>query len=149
MAATPGAQLDATLQAMQLQLAALPAMQLQLAALPAQIAALSAQIAALADVPAITGQVVQNAQAVLAAQGLNRHDRDAEPYTMVPRNDGSAPTNWPAPPAPGFDRSALMRGPVALVDSLLADYGLAHGAPAGPPLVRRNALARRIGTMQG
>ena len=142
MAAAPGAQLDATLQAIQLQLAAL-------AALPAQIAALQAQIAALVNVPAIAGQVVQTAQAVLAAQRLNRHDRDAEPYAMVPLNDGAAPANWPVPPAAGFDRGALMRGPVALVDLLLADYGLAHGALAGPPLVRRNALARRIGTTQG
>jgi len=151
--AAPGAQLDATLHTMQQQLDAvqlqLNTMQLQLAALPAQLAALPAQVAALINAPAISGQIARNVQSVVSARGLNRHDRDAEPYTVVLREDGTAPPHWPVPPAAGFDRDALLRGPLALVDVLLADYGLAHGAAAGTSLARRNALARHIGTMQG
>ena len=106
-------------------------------------------MAALINAPAISGQIARDVLSVVSARGLNRHDRDAEPYTVVLREDGTAPPHWPVPPAAGFDRDALLRGPLALVDVLLADYGLAHGAAAGTSLARRNALARHIGTMQG
>ena len=52
------------------------------------------------------------------------------------------PLNWPAA---GFERVALVSGPIAAVDALLGDFGLPFGAPLAP-LVRRNALARHIGT---
>ncbi len=59
----------------------------------------------------------------------------------MPRSDGTPPPNWPA----GFDRDALGQGPIAVVDLLLADYGLPHGPPA-PLVSRRRSLAVHIGT---
>jgi hypothetical protein len=61
---------------------------------------------------------------------------------VVALADGNAPANWPA----GFDRTALIEGPIAVIDALLSDYGLQHGAGAGVALARRNALASHIGT---
>ena len=61
---------------------------------------------------------------------------------MVPRADGTPPPSWPA----GFERYALFHGGIPIVDALLTDYGVAHGAPI-PVKDRRNALARYIGTM--
>ena len=61
-------------------------------------------------------------------------------YIAVPRDDGTLPPNWPA----GFNRDDLVEGPIGVIDTVLNDYGLPHGAPAGL-FVRRNALARHIG----
>ena len=79
--------------------------------------------------------------AVAGARARNAHDRSGEAYVVVLRADGTLPPAWPA----GFDRSALVEGPVAVVDMLLNDYGLPNGPPA-PPIARRNKLARCIGT---
>ncbi len=61
---------------------------------------------------------------------------------VVPRKDGMVPPHWPA----GFERGALIAGPIADVDALLADDGLPNGAGAGGLVQRRNALAAHIGT---
>ena len=57
------------------------------------------------------------------------------------RADGTLAPSWPF----GFERGTLIGGAIAVIDALLADYGLPHGPPA-PVLDRRNALARHIGT---
>lgn len=62
-------------------------------------------------------------------------------YAVVPRYDGTSPPHWPA----GFSREELVEGDIAVVDALLIDYGLPLDAPA-ELFVRRNALARHIGT---
>ena len=77
-------------------------------------------------------------RAIVAAREQNSHDRDSV-YAVVPRADGTLPPNWPA----GFNRAAL-RGPIAVVNALLMDYGLPL-LPAAS-LDRRNALAVHIGT---
>ena len=64
-------------------------------------------------------------------------------YVAVPRDDGALPPNWPA----GFSRGDLVEGPIGVIDLMLNDYGLPHGAPAAL-FERRNALARHIGTMR-
>ena len=79
-------------------------------------------------------------QAINAARAQNAHDRSGEPYAVVPCSDGSLPP-WPL----GFDRGAL-RGPIAVIDALLNEYGL---LPNGAPLTalqRRDSLALHIGT---
>jgi hypothetical protein len=58
---------------------------------------------------------------------------------VVPLADGTPPPNWPI----GFDRAMLRTGPIAIVTSLLTDYGLVSPAAA---FDRRNLLALRIGT---
>ncbi len=63
----------------------------------------------------------------------------------MPRADGTLPPNWPVG---GFRRPALFRGPIALVDTLLNDYGLPFGQNAGAVQERRDALALHIGTMR-
>ena len=82
----------------------------------AQFAALQAQLA-LIGIPAISGAVSANVQAVIAARAENGHDRSGVAYAVVPRADGTPPPNWPA----GFDRFALIRGPIAVIDALLND----------------------------
>jgi hypothetical protein len=59
----------------------------------------------------------------------------------VPRDDGTLPPSWPAA---GFTRDNLVEGSIVVIDALLSDYGLPHGAPA-TLFARRNALARYIG----
>ena len=106
-----------------------------------------AQIQALLQppaVPAVVGAASAILQSILSARGRNAHDRRGEGYTAVPCADGLLPVHWPA----GFDRAALVDGPIAAVDSLLSDYGLQHGAAAGAVLVRRTLLAQHIGTMR-
>ena len=49
------------------------------------------------------------AQAIGASRARNAHDRDGEAYTVVPRDDGTPPPNWPA----GFTRDDSLRGPSA------------------------------------
>ena len=115
-------------------------------ALAAQIAALPtlAQIQALLaphNAPAIAAAAAATVQAIVSARVRNAHDRSGEPYGMVPLADGTPPPNWPI----GFERDALINGGIAVVDSLLADYGLANGPPI-PVVERRNTLARYIGT---
>lgn len=123
------------------------------ASLDAAIAAVAAQVAALPTLEQIKELIQQNFSTIAgpvaaivlniaAARARNAHDRRGEPYAVVPLADGNAPANWPV----GFDRTALVEGAVAAVDTLLADYGLPHGAGAGSSLVRRNALASHIGT---
>jgi len=70
----------------------------------------------------------------------NAHDHRGVAYIAVPLDDGTLPPNWPA----GFNRDDLVEGPIGVIDTVLNDYGLPHGAPAGL-FVRRNALARHIG----
>ena len=106
----------------------------------AQFAAIHALLAPLA-VPAIAGAATAIVQAVAAARAQNAHDNRGMAYAVVPRSDGTPPPNWPA----GFSREDLVDGPIAVIDALLNDYGLPHGAPAALS-ARRNALARHIGT---
>jgi hypothetical protein len=82
-------------------------------------------------------------QAIEAARGRNRHDQRGVPYIPVPRPDGTPPPSWPAG---GFDRAALVEGPIPAVDALLADYGLPAGPVAGAVPARRVALAQALGT---
>ena len=116
------------------------ALQLQVAQQPtlAQVQALLAAHSA----PAIAAAAAATVQAITLARVQNNHDRDGEPYAVVPRADGTAPLSWPA----GFDREGL-RGPIAAVDALLLEYGLPRDA-AAPLYVRRNALALHLGTKQ-
>ena len=126
------AQLNAQQAATQAQLNAMQAVLLQ------QMHALLAPL----NAPAIAAAAAATVQAIAAARAQNAHDRSHVPYAVVPRADGTLPPNWPA----GFSRAGL-RGPIATVDTLLADYGLA--APAGAHAqVRRDALAQHIGTMR-
>lgn len=60
------------------------------------------------------------------------------PYAVVPLANGTLPPGWPE----GFDRAGL-RGPVAVVNDLLALYGIPRPHAV---LARRNALAVHIGT---
>ena len=95
---------------------------------------------ALIGVPAIAGAATAIVQAVAAARAQNAHDHRGVAYIVVPRDDGTLPPNWPA----GFSRDDLVEGPIGVIDTVLNDFGLPHGAPAGL-FVRRNALARHIG----
>ena len=92
------------------------------------------------NAPAIAAAAAATVQAIVVARAENDHHRSGVAYAVVPRADGTPPPNWPA----GFDRAAL-RGSIAVVDVLLNDYGLPHGAPA-TLLDRRDALALHIGT---
>ena len=87
------------------------------------------------------GAIAANIRAITAARAGNAHDRD-HPYEVVQCDDGTMPPHWPA----GFDRAALRSMTGAELDSLLGDYGHAVGPAAGAVGVRRNALARHIGT---
>ena len=140
---------QAQLNALAAQVAALPT-QAQLNALAAQVAALPtlAQIqatiaAALAphNAPAVAAAASAVALDIADARRRNKRDDRGVAFAVVPRSDGTPPPNWP----PGFDRDALVEGPIAAVDGLLGDYGLPNGAPAAL-FTRRNALARHIGT---
>lgn len=129
----------------------------QLGALQAQVAALQAQVAALPSLaqiqatiaaalaphnaPAVAAAASATVQAVAAARARNAHDERGVAYAVVPRYDGTLPPNWPV----GFSRDELVEGPIGVVDTVLKDYGLPHGALAGGQFVRRNALARVIG----
>ena len=73
----------------------------------------------------------------------HQHSLRGVPFTPVPRLDGTPPPSWPAA---GFDRAALVEGPIAAVDALLGDYGIPAGAGVGAPVVRRIALAQALGT---
>ena len=121
------------------------ATQAQLAAMPtlAQIQAAIAAALAPHNAPAIAAAAAATVQAIVASRALNAHDRSDLAYAVVPRPDGSPPPSWPV----GFARRALIYGPIDVVDSLLTDYGLPHGAPIQPP-ERRSALAAHIGTMR-
>ena len=128
---------------MNAQFAAFAAMQAnmnaQFAAMQAQFAAMQAQLL-LIGIPAIAGAATVIVQTVAAARAQNAHDHRGVAYVSVPRDDGTLPPNWPA----GFNREDLVDGPIGIIDIMLNDYGLPHGAPAGL-FVRRNALARHIG----
>ena len=138
----------------------LAALQLQVNGLAAQVNGLAVQVAALPtlaqiqaalaaalvphNAPAVAAAAAAIAQAIAsgASRARNAHDRDGEAYTVVPRDDGTPPPNWPA----GFHRSALVRGNIAVVNALLADY-MPLPLPA-TARARRDALATRIGTMR-
>ena len=143
MQANMNAQLAAMQANMNAQLAAMQAnMNGQLDAMQAtmngQFAAMQAQLPVI-GIPAISGAVSAIVQAVIAARAENNHDRSGVVYAVVPRRDGMPPPNWPA----GFDRFALIRGPIAVVDALLVDYGLPLAVAV---FDRRDALALYIGT---
>ena len=77
---------------------------------------------------------------IAEARARNAHDERNLAYVAVPRSDGTLPPNWPA----GFGRFDLIEGPIGVIDAILGDYGLPHGAPAAL-FARRNTLARHIG----
>ena len=129
------AQLNAALAAQ------LAPMQAQLAAMQAQIHAQIHALLAPHNAPAIAAASTAIVQATFAARAQNAHDRSGEAYAAVPLADGTLAPNWPV----GFERTALVSGPIDVVDTLLGDFGLPHGAPL-TLLARRNALARHIGT---
>ena len=127
--------------ATQAQLAAMQAqMQAQFAAMQAQLLA-QIQALLLSQNAHIVAMAVATARAVIAARSLNAHDRRGVPFAAVPRDDGTLPPNWPA----GFNREALVEGPIGAIDAILGDYGLPQGAPA-TLFERRNALAAYIGS---
>lgn len=132
-------------------------MQGQLDAIPGQMQALKAELVAqmqaqLAqhNAPAIAAAAATTVQSITASRMENRHDRSDVTYVVVPRYDGSAPPNWPV----GFDRTALVEGPIGDVDLLIGDYGLPleppppYGYPGEAGRVRRNVLAVHIGTFR-
>ena len=118
------------------------ATQAQLAAMQAQMAALLAHVQLL-NAPAIAAAAAAAVQSIVASRMENTHDRSGGVYAVVVRSDGTPPPHWPV----AFERSALVGGPIAVVDTLLNDYGLPHGPPL-TALERRNALAVHIGTMR-
>ena len=91
------------------------------------------------NAPAIAAAAAATLRAIVAAREENNHHRSGVAYAVVPRADGTPPPHWPAA---GFDRAAL-RGPIALINALLGDYGLPLPASA---LERRDSLALHIGT---
>ena len=127
---------QAQLAAMQAQIAA------QFAAMQVQLAAIQALLAPV-NVPAIAAAATAVVQSIVAARMENKHDHSgpAHAYEVVLLADGTVPPNWP----PGFERVALVSGPIAVVDALLNDYGLPNGPP-GALVDRRDALALHIGT---
>ena len=126
----------------------------QVNALAAQVNALAVQIAALPtlaqiqallaphNAPAVAAAAAATVQAIVAARLQNAHDHRGVAYVMVPRTDGTPPPNWPLA---GFDRDALTRGNIAIVNALLNDYGLPLPAATRD---RRDTLAHHIGTMR-
>ena len=118
-------------------------MQAQHAAVQAQLAQMQALLLP-PNVPAIVAAATATVQSIGASRVQNAHDRSGEAYAVVQRTDGTPPPHWPA----GFDRAALVDGPIAAIDTLLNDFGLPHGAPAATVRERRNALARHIGKMR-
>ena len=137
------AAVDARFTALQNQVAALPTQvqfNAQFNALAAQVAAIQTQLAAL-NIAASVAAISAGVQAIARARADNMHDKRDIAYTVVPLSTGALPVAWPA----GFDRAALVEGPIVRVDALLAEYGLPSGPPQGAA-VRRNALALHIGT---
>ena len=126
---------------MQAQLGQMQAqMQEQMQAQLGQMQALLAQH----NAPAIAAAASATVQSIVASRLENDHDRSNVVYAVVLRADGTQPPNWPAA---GFNREALFRGPIAVIDALLDDYGLPNG-PTTDVLERQNALAVHIGTVQ-
>jgi len=113
----------------------------------ANTAAVNANTAALAalNVPALAAAASTLVADTARARANNSHDRRDILLIPVPHGGAAVPAFWPAN---GFDRADLFDRAVAVVDALLAGYGLASGAAAGAPAVRRNALAVKLGTMQ-
>ena len=138
---------QAQLAAVQTQLAAMQAqftaMQVQLADNQVQLIAQMQALLAQHNAPAIAAAAGATLQAMVASRTQNSHDRSDVIYAVVPRADGTPPPHWPI----GFDRTALFRGPIAVVDLLLADFDLPNGVPA-TTRARRDALALHIGTMR-
>lgn len=114
----------------------------QLAVINGQLAVINGQLAVINPV-AIAAAAVQSINAFDTARRLNQHSLRGVLFTPVPRADGTPPPSWPAA---GFDRAALVEGPIATVDALLGDYGIPAGAGVGAPVVRRIALAQALGT---
>jgi len=121
--------------------AQLAAMQAQLIAMQAQLIAQVQALLAPHNAPAIAAAAGATVQSMVASRTLNAHDRSNVNYAVVPRADGTPPPSWPI----NFDRRALVSGPIAAVDLLLADFDLPHGPPTAT-IERRNALALHIGT---
>ena len=106
----------------------------------ASLVAIQAQLAAvLPNANALAARVT----GIIFARNNNNHDREGVDYEVVPLAGGQAPASWPAG---GLNRASLRIMPIATVDALLGEYGLPAGPQAGAPIVRRNALARHIGT---
>ena len=114
-------------------------LQAQLAAMQAQLIAQMQALLAPHNAPAIAAAATATVQSIVASRMQNAHDRSGMAYVVVQRTDGTPPPHWPI----GFDRAALVDGPVAVVDTLLLDFGLPHGATVRE---RRNALALHLGT---
>ena len=95
-----------------------------LGVLTANVAALTAAVAAL-NIPAIAAGAAAHALTCTIARAANAHDHRGVPLNPVPHGCPGA-LAWP----PGFDRAALIEGPVAAVDALLLAYGLPAGAAA-------------------
>ena len=115
-----------------------------LAGMAASLANIEALLVHL-DVPHIAATTTRICQEIATAKFANHHDRRDIAYVIVPCSNGALPVHWPA----GFDRNAHFRGPIAVIDALLADYGTpVVGAAAGTPDVRRDLLAICIGTMR-
>ena len=121
---------------------ALANIQAQQVAQAGVLANIQAQLA-LINPAGIAAAASLSLQAIEAARGRNRHDQRGVLYTPVPRPDGTLPPSWPAG---GFDRAALVEGPIPAVDALLNDYGLPAGPGAGAAPARRVALAQALGT---
>jgi len=121
--------------------AQLNALQVQLNGMPtlAQIQALIVAVLLPDNAPAIAAVASATALAIANARVANNHSLNGVAYAVVLRADGTPPPNWPV----GFARAGLRTGAIAVVISLLNDYGLA--VPAGA-LNRRNKLALHIGT---
>ena len=117
--------------------------QAQLGQMQVQIIAQVQALLAPHNAPAIAAAASATVQSIVASRLENSHDRTNVVCAVVLRADGTQPPHWPA----GFGRSALFRGPIAVVDALLDDYGLPQ-APHTAIWERRNALAVHIGIKQ-
>ena len=99
-----------------------------------QILAQIGQLLAVQGVAAVADRVHD----IAMARADNFHTNDTI-YVVVNRGDGTPPPSWPA----GFNR-VILRGMTSVqINGLLGEYGLPL---AGTVVVRRNALARHIGT---
>jgi len=135
------AQLTAATLALQAQLAAATiALQAQMAAMQAQLLQ-QMQAQHMPHNAPVIAAAVAIARSIVTARSANAHGLGGVAYIIVPRDDGTLPPSWLA----GFSRDDLYDRAIGVIDAMLFDYGLPHGAPAGGPIVRRNTLAAFIG----
>ena len=149
LALLPG--MKASLDTMQGNLALLPGMRASLAGMQASLDTMQAQLNEISGLllainPAgLAAGTAGIPRAIEAARALDRHDRRGVLLAPVPRMDGTPPPSWPPG---GFRRDDLIKGAVAPIDALLADYGLPARAAGGSVAARRAALARALGTCE-